>query len=121
MPNNRADLHGLSDLHAYPYAVHWHGQPGTALAYIDEGPPQAPPTVLLHSMVEYPLWLRASATAGSNRVKVNYVSDAMVGQVVTVGGLIIGVFDRSNVPSERMAEESQIATLQAAVPVSEPL
>ena len=53
MPNNRADLHGLTDLHAYPYAVHWHGQPGTALAYIDEGPPQAPPTVLLHSM---PTW-----------------------------------------------------------------
>ena len=42
MPTNRADLHGLTDLHAYPYAVHWHGQPGTALAYIDEGPPQAP-------------------------------------------------------------------------------
>ena len=53
MPNNRADLHGLNDLHAYPYAVHWHGQPGTALAYIDEGPPLAPPTVLLHSL---PTW-----------------------------------------------------------------
>ena len=53
MADTRADLHDLTDLHAYPYAVHWHGQPGTALAYIDEGPPQAPPIVLLHSL---PTW-----------------------------------------------------------------
>jgi len=46
-------LNGLADLHAYPYAVHWHGSPGTRLAYIDEGPPQARPTVLLHSV---PTW-----------------------------------------------------------------
>jgi haloalkane dehalogenase len=53
MPNTRADFHGLTDLHAYPYAVHWHGQPGASLAYIDEGPSKAPPTVLLHGL---PTW-----------------------------------------------------------------
>ena len=53
MPNTRADLHGMTDLHAYPYPVHWHGPPGKALAYIDEGPPQARPTVLLHGL---PTW-----------------------------------------------------------------
>ena len=36
MDDPRADLHGLTDLHAYPYPVKWHGQTGTALAYIDE-------------------------------------------------------------------------------------
>ena len=53
MPNAPADLHGMTDLHAYPYPVHWHGPPGKALAYIDEGPPQARPTVLLHGL---PTW-----------------------------------------------------------------
>ncbi len=53
MSNPSDALDGLSDLHAYPYPVHWHGPPGKALAFIDEGPPQARPTVLLHSL---PTW-----------------------------------------------------------------
>ena len=53
MATTRSDLPGLTDLHAYPCAVHWHGPAGSALAYIDEGPPQARPIVLLHSV---PTW-----------------------------------------------------------------
>jgi len=47
------NLNGLADLHAYPYTLHRHGPPGTSLAYIDEGPLQARPIVLLHSV---PTW-----------------------------------------------------------------
>lgn len=37
--------------------------------------------------VDYPLWLRASTTALSNRVTVNYVANSLVGQAVTGPGI----------------------------------
>ena len=40
--------------------------------------------------VEYPLWLRASTTAASDRVVVNYVANALIGQAVSGPGIPSG-------------------------------